>query len=213
MEDEQRDVRLGFNEPQGGQIGSKPVVPSLGCLLEPVQGLVQATDQVRMSRVDEAHGLAAEDRLGESPMEEDIFHVELLNMPGTGDSSSEHCANSGRFYNRAEGLIVVDPGALSETLKDPAGLIAKGPVSTELVRKDPLASDNVGAMRLGNQLPGPIADQGSVFFLHSRTPMEIDKRSTSGGGDRGRGRSGEDQTISHHHEASLAQCDHPMWII
>ena len=120
-------------------------------------------------------------------MEEGIFHVELLNGPVTGDSNGEHRVNSGRFYNRAESLIVVDSGALSETPKDPTGLIAiKGPVSTELVREDPLTGDNVGALRSGNQLPGPIADQGSVLFLHSRTPMGIDKRSTSIGGDRGR---------------------------
>jgi hypothetical protein len=43
-EDEQRDVRLGFNEPQGGQIGSKPTVSSPGCLLELIQGLVQVID-------------------------------------------------------------------------------------------------------------------------------------------------------------------------
>jgi hypothetical protein len=130
-----------------------------GCLLQPVQELVQATDQVRMSRVDEARGLAAEDRLGESVVKESIFDVELLNGPGLGDSSSEHRANSGRFYNQAEGLVVVDSGALSETPKDPTGFVAiKGPVSTELVREYPLAGDNVGAMRSGNQLPGPIAD-------------------------------------------------------
>jgi hypothetical protein len=64
-EDEQRGVRLGFNEPQGGQIDSKPTVPSPGCLLEPIQGLVQVTDQVRVSRVDKARGLAIEDCLGE----------------------------------------------------------------------------------------------------------------------------------------------------
>jgi hypothetical protein len=99
----------------------------------------------------------------------------------------EHCANSGRFYNRAEGLIVVDSGALSETPKDPTGLVAiKGPVSTELACEDPLTGNNVGALGSGNQLLGPIADQGSVLFLHSRTPMGIGKRSTSGGGDRGR---------------------------
>jgi hypothetical protein len=99
----------------------------------------------------------------------------------------EHCANSGRFYNRAEGLIVVDSGALSETPKDPTGLLAiKGPVSPELVREDPFAGDNVGALRSGNQLLGPIADQGSVLFLYSRTPMGIDKLNTSGGGDLGR---------------------------
>jgi hypothetical protein len=60
MEDELRGVRLGFNGPQGGQIGSKPTVPSLECLLEPVQGLAQ------VSRVGEARGLATEDYLGES---------------------------------------------------------------------------------------------------------------------------------------------------
>jgi hypothetical protein len=148
---------------------------------------VHATDQVKASRVDEARELTAEDCLEESAVEEVILHVELLNEPGTGDSSSEHHANSDRFYNRVEGLVVVDSGALSETPKDPMGLVEiKGPVSTELVCEYPLASDNVGALRSGNQLLGPIADQGSVFFLHSRTPMGIGKHSTSGGRDRGR---------------------------
>jgi hypothetical protein len=119
-------------------------------------------------------------------MEESIFHVELLNGPVTGDSNGEHRANSCRFYNRTESLVVVDSGALSETPKDPTDLVAiKGPISTELVREDSLASDNVGALRLGSQLLGLIADQGSVLFLHSHTPMGIGKRSTSRGGDRG----------------------------
>jgi hypothetical protein len=120
-------------------------------------------------------------------VEEGIFHVELLNESVTGDSSGEHRVNSDRFYNRVESLIVVDSRVLSETLKDPTGLVAiKSPVSTEPVREDPLAGGNVGALRSGNQLLGPIVGQGSVLFLHSRTPMEIGKRSTSGGGDRGR---------------------------
>jgi hypothetical protein len=158
-EDEQRVVLLGFNEPQGDQIGSKSTVPSPGCLLEPVQGLAQATEQVRVSRVGEARGLTAEDCLGESAMEEGIFHIELLNGLDIGDTSGENLANSGRFYNRAKSLIVVDSEVLSETPKDPTGLIAiKGPISMKLVREDPLAGDNVGALRSGNQLPGPIAD-------------------------------------------------------
>jgi hypothetical protein len=124
-------------------------------------------------------------------VEEGIFHVKLLNGSVTGDSSGEHRANSDRFYNRAESLVIVDSGALSETLKDPTGLVAiKGPVSTKPVREDPLADDNVGALRSGNQPPGPIAGQGSVLFLHSRTPMGIGKRSTNGGGDWGRCRLG-----------------------
>jgi hypothetical protein len=140
-----------------------------------------------VSRVSEARGLAVEDCLGESAVEEGIFHIELLNGPGTGESSGEHHVNSGRFHNRAEGLAVVDPEVLSETPKDSTDLVAiKGPVSTELVRENSLAGDNVGALRSGNQLLGPIADQGVVLFLHSRTPMGIDKRSMSGGGDRER---------------------------
>jgi hypothetical protein len=144
------------------------------------------TDQVRVNRVGEAHGLAAEYCLRESDMEEDIFYVELLNWPVTRGSCGEHRANSDRFYNRAESLIVVDSGALSETPKDPTGLVAiKGPVSTKIVREDPLASDNVRALRSGNQLQGPTADQGFVLFLHSRTLMGISKRSTSGAGNQG----------------------------
>jgi hypothetical protein len=120
-------------------------------------------------------------------MEEGILHVELLNGSVKGDSSGEHRVNSGRFYNRVESLVVVESGVLSETPKDPTSLVVnKGPVSTELLREDPLADDNVGALRSGIQLPGPIADLGSVLFLYRCMPMGIDKRSTSEGGDRGR---------------------------
>jgi hypothetical protein len=137
-----------------------------------------------VSRVGEARGLAAEDCLGESVVEEDILHVELLNGSVTGDSSGKHRVNSDWFYNRVESLIIVDSRALSETPKDPTSLVViKGPVSMEFVHEDPLVGDNVGALRSGNQLPGLIADQGSVLFLHSRG---IDKHNTSGGGDRGR---------------------------
>jgi hypothetical protein len=73
MKDEHRGIQLGFNEPHDDQIGSKLTVPSPGCLLEPVQGLAQVTYQVRVSRVGEARGLAVEDCLGKSVVEEGIF--------------------------------------------------------------------------------------------------------------------------------------------
>jgi hypothetical protein len=96
-------------------------------------------------------GLAAVDNLSEGGMEEGILHIELLNRPVMGDSSSEHRAHGGRFHNRAESLIIVDSGALSETSKDPASLVAiEGPISVELVREDSFASDDVGALRLWN---------------------------------------------------------------
>jgi hypothetical protein len=75
------------------------------------------TNQVGVSWIGETRRLAAVDSLSEGAMEEDILHIELLNQPVMGDSSGEHHAHSGRFHNRVESLIVVDSGALSETLK------------------------------------------------------------------------------------------------
>jgi hypothetical protein len=75
---------------------------------------------------------------------------------------------------------------LSETLKDPMSLIAiKCPVSAELVREEPLASDDVGALRPGNKLSGSIAHQCLVLILHSRAPIGIGERSTDEGQDWG----------------------------
>jgi hypothetical protein len=114
---------------------------------------LQATDQVWVSRISEPCGLTVENSLAEGVVEEDVLHIELLNWPVMGDSNSEHRVNGGRFHNRAESLIVVDPRVLSETPKDPASLVAiKGPVGMKFVREDPLAGDDVGAMGPGEAL-------------------------------------------------------------
>jgi hypothetical protein len=119
-------------------------------------------------------------------MEEGILHIELLNQPVMGDSSGEHRAHGGRFHNRVESLIVVDSGALSETPKDPASLVAiEGPVSTELVCEDPFTSDDVGALRSWNKVSCPITHQGPVLILHSHAPIGIGEGSADGGQDRG----------------------------
>jgi hypothetical protein len=57
-------------------------------------------------------------------MEKSVLHVELLNRPVTGNSNGEHRAHGGRFHNRAERLIIVHTGALSETPKDLTSLVA-----------------------------------------------------------------------------------------
>jgi hypothetical protein len=84
------------------------------------------------------------------------------------------------------------------------------------VREYPFTGDDVGATRPGNKFPGPIAHQGPVFVLHSCTPFEIDKRGANRGQDwrrrRRGGRSGEDEGVPRHPEASLGACDHPMRI-
>jgi hypothetical protein len=120
-------------------------------------------------------------------MEEAILHIELLNWPVVGDSNSKHCANGGRFHNRAESLIVVDSEALSETPEDLASNVAiKGPVGTKLVREDLITGHDVRAMRLGDKLPGPIAHQGPVLILHSHVPIGVGEHNTYRGQDRRR---------------------------
>jgi hypothetical protein len=151
-------------------------------------------------------------------MEEGILYIELLNWPIMGDSSGEHHAHGGLFHNRAESLIVVDSRALSETLKDPASLVAiEGPVSAKLVCVDPFAIDDVGALRSWNNVPCPITHQGPVLILHSHVPIGIGEGSADGGRDQGwcrrRSHGGEDESIRWHSEAILRLCDHPVRIL
>jgi hypothetical protein len=158
------------------------------------------TNQVGVSWIGETHGLAVVDSLSEGAMEEGILHIELLNQPVMGDSSGEHRAHGGRFHNRVESLVVVDSGALSETPKDPASLVAiEGPVNAELVHEDPFASDDVGALRSWNKVPCPITHQGPVLIHHSHAPIGIDEGSANKGRDRGwcrrRSHGGEDESI------------------
>jgi hypothetical protein len=119
------------------------------------------TNQVGVSWIGETRGLAEVDSLSEGAMEEGILHIELLNRSIMGDNNGEHRAHGGQFHNRAESLVVVDSGALSETPKDPASLVAiEGPVSVELVCEDPFANDDIGALRSWNKVPCPITHQG-----------------------------------------------------
>jgi hypothetical protein len=94
------------------------VQPRSRCLLQVVEGLVQPAHRLRVHRVIEASGLRAVDHLGECVVEEGVLDVELVHRPAPRDSKSQHCPDSGRLDDGAEGLIVVHPGALSEPSKD-----------------------------------------------------------------------------------------------
>jgi hypothetical protein len=62
--DEQRGVRLGLHETQGGQVGGETVVPHSRLLFQAVEVLVESAHQLRMRRVNKANRLRAVDRLG-----------------------------------------------------------------------------------------------------------------------------------------------------
>jgi hypothetical protein len=54
-------------------------------------------------------------------------------------------------------------------------------IRDELVHENPLDSDDVGAMGLGNKFSCPIAQQGPVLLLHSHMPIWIAKGSMDRG--------------------------------
>jgi hypothetical protein len=115
-------------------------------------------------------------------VEEGVLHIELLDRPFTGGSNGEHRADGGQLYNRAESLIIVNPGVLCETLEDLASLVPiERSIREELVRDDSLAGDDVGAIGPEKKFSCPISHQGPVLLLHSCAPIWISK----GGTDRG----------------------------
>jgi hypothetical protein len=121
------------------------VVPRTRRLLQAIEGLVEPSHQLRVSRVNIADGLRAVDRLGECTVEEGVLDVELMHGPTPGGSQSQHSPNGGRLDDGAEGLIVVHPEALSEPPEDPTSLVPiKGAIRLELVLENPLAGDNIG---------------------------------------------------------------------
>jgi hypothetical protein len=87
-------------------------------------------------------------------MEECVLDVELVHGSTPRDSQSQHRPNGGRLDDRAEGLIVVHPGALSEPPEDPTSLVLfKRAIHLEFVFEDPLAGDDIGPRRPRNQVP------------------------------------------------------------
>jgi hypothetical protein len=99
-----------------------------------------------MSGVDEPGGLAAVDSIRQSAVEESILNIELMDRSIPGEGEGEDDANDGEFDDRVEGLVVVHSGVLGEATKDPTGLVAvEGAVRGQLVPKEPVVDDHVGA--------------------------------------------------------------------
>jgi hypothetical protein len=121
-------------------------------LLEAVEGAVQLADQIWVSSIDEAGGLAAVDSPRQSVIEEGILDIELMDRPVSGEDEGEDGVNGGKLDHGVEGLIVVYSGVLGEASKDPTGLVAvEGAIRSQLVAKEPLAGDHVGVGVVGER--------------------------------------------------------------
>jgi hypothetical protein len=83
MKDEQGGIRFRLNKSQCEEVRGEPVVPSPGHLLQAIERLVEATDPVKLCRINKPHRLAAVDCLRESTMQERVLHIKLLDRAGT----------------------------------------------------------------------------------------------------------------------------------
>jgi hypothetical protein len=63
VEHKQGGVGLGLNKSESEEVRGEPAVPSLGCLLQPIERLVEAADLVRLHGIKKLHRLAAVDYL------------------------------------------------------------------------------------------------------------------------------------------------------
>jgi hypothetical protein len=82
-EDEQGGIGLGLNKSQSKEVRGKPVVPSLGRLLQSVERLVEVADLVRLRGINKPRRLAVVDCLRESTKKEHILHIKLVDGLGT----------------------------------------------------------------------------------------------------------------------------------
>jgi hypothetical protein len=90
-------------------------------------------------------------------VEEGILDVELMDRPIPGEGEGEDGLNGGELDDEAEGFIVVHTGALGEASKDPTDLVVvEGAVRGQLVAKEPLVSDHVGAWWTRHQVLGVV---------------------------------------------------------
>jgi hypothetical protein len=113
-------------------------------------------------------------------MEEGILDVQLVDRPVLGEDIPNDC----ELDDEIEGLVVVHSRALSETPKDPMGLLPiQRAVVHELVAENPLVGDHVGARGIRHQVPSVVGQQDRVL-LHGAIQVGIDESGANVGGDR-----------------------------
>jgi hypothetical protein len=143
-------------------------------LLQAIEEFVLTIYMLRPAGVDESGRLLGIDNLVESAIEEGILDVKLMDGLGARDGDVEDKLNGGGLDDGAESLIVVNARMRGEVAENPAHLApSQGAVGVELVMKDPLAGDHVGAGQARHERPGAVVDEGLVLIGHSSTPERI----------------------------------------
>jgi hypothetical protein len=86
--DEHQVAHLGLHKARGDQVGGEATIPSLECLLQAIEGLVEPAHQVGVSGINEDGGLVAIDCLDERIVEEGVLNIRFMNRPVLRESQS-----------------------------------------------------------------------------------------------------------------------------
>ena len=159
-------------------------------LLQSVQGPREQAHMIRMVGVDEADRLLAVHLLGEMTVEKSIGDIHLVHRPRATGGEVQNGADRARLDNRGKRIRKVDTGTLAKSADPNALYSAPACHRAELVLEDPLVGDDVGARRMGDQLPGPIVLQRVVLLLHGGAPVRVAQGGASRGGHRREGGGG-----------------------
>jgi hypothetical protein len=112
-----------------------------------------------------------------------------MNGPRVGDGQGEHSADHFWLDHQTKCCIIVDAGSLGEGAKNLVSLVPfQRVVGIELVLKNSLTGDDVGANEVRDKIPSVVGDQGSKFFFHGTAPIRIDEGGMDRGGHRQQGR-------------------------
>jgi hypothetical protein len=117
--DEQGSIRLGLHNTERQNIRCKCVVPCTECLFQTIQGLVEPTNKIWMSKVFESRWLGTVDCLDEHAMEKGILDIKLMDRPSARDCKRHHSTNCGRLDNGTESLTKINRKAFRVTTNPP----------------------------------------------------------------------------------------------
>ena len=106
-------------------------------------------------------------------MKKGVLDIQLTQAPPTRDCNGENQANSDRFDDGTECIIIVQDISLFEPLGNESCLMTINcSILLVLECENPFAVDHVDIRWWWNQRPGAIVMKGRKLELHGRTPRE-----------------------------------------
>ncbi len=147
-------------------------IPLVGCLLEPVERLVELADVVGSLRINVAFRLCHIDHLSEWCVKECHLNVHLVDLKVVGHHEGKKELEVLNAYNGREGLVVIDVPHLGEALGDEVGLVPfDGAVHLDLQFEDEHRFHNAHSWSSRYEFPGVVVMEVLNLLIHGSLPV------------------------------------------